>query len=72
MNMIQRRWFAMVNGVAEYFMNPEEQTALATTRFFFDPTMQQSAAELPLAVKNKISHRGIALQSLLNLLPEKL
>jgi len=39
---------------------------------FFDPTMQQSAAELPLAVKNKISHRGIALQSLLNLLPEKL
>jgi XTP/dITP diphosphohydrolase len=39
---------------------------------FYDPASRQSAAELPLAIKNKISHRGIALQSLLKLLPEKL
>jgi len=39
---------------------------------FFDPTRKQSAAELPPEVKNKISHRGIALQSLLTLLPEKI
>ena len=39
---------------------------------FFDPVVKKSAAELPPEVKNKISHRGIALQSLLTLLPEKI
>ncbi len=39
---------------------------------FYVPSEKKSAAELPLARKNKISHRGIALQSLVTLLPEKL
>jgi XTP/dITP diphosphohydrolase len=39
---------------------------------FYVPSMKQSAAELPLEIKNKISHRGLAIQTLLKLLPEKL
>ncbi|MBV9576506.1 MAG: RdgB/HAM1 family non-canonical purine NTP pyrophosphatase [Gammaproteobacteria bacterium] len=39
---------------------------------FYVPSQHKTAAELPLAIKNKISHRGIALQLLLNLLPEKI
>lgn len=36
---------------------------------FFVPTENKSAAELPLALKNKISHRGQALERLLKRLP---
>ncbi len=39
---------------------------------FYDATLEKTAAELPLAIKNKISHRGMALESLLKLLPGKL
>lgn len=39
---------------------------------FYVPTEKMSAAELPLALKNQISHRGLALASLLNALPEKI
>lgn len=39
---------------------------------FFVPSENKSAAELSPALKNKISHRAVALQSLLKLLPEKL
>ena len=39
---------------------------------FYVPAEKKTAAELPLALKNKISHRGIALQSLLKMLPEKI
>lgn len=39
---------------------------------FYLPELQQTAAELAPAVKNKLSHRGQALKSLLTLLPEKL
>ena len=38
---------------------------------FYVPAHKKTAAELPLEVKNKISHRGIASNSLLKLLPEK-
>lgn len=38
---------------------------------FYVPEYKKSAAELPLDVKSKISHRGIALQHLLNALMEK-
>jgi len=38
---------------------------------FYIPSEMKSAAELLPAVKNKMSHRGMALQSLLKLLPEK-
>lgn len=39
---------------------------------FFDPEQQCSAAELPLDIKNKISHRGKALRLLIAQLAEKL
>lgn len=39
---------------------------------FFDPEQDCSAAELPLEIKNKISHRGKALHLLMSQLPEKL
>lgn len=39
---------------------------------FYDTTLEKTAAELPLAIKNKISHRGMALATLLKLLPGKL
>lgn len=39
---------------------------------FFDTKHNCSAAELPMDVKNKISHRGHALRSLLQQLPDKL
>lgn len=39
---------------------------------FFVPNENKTAAELPLAIKNKISHRGIALQQLLKQLPQKI
>lgn len=37
---------------------------------FFDPEYECSAAELPLEIKNKISHRGQAMQQLLHKLEE--
>jgi len=39
---------------------------------FYVPSENKTAAELPLAIKNKISHRGLAFQTLIRLLPEKL
>lgn len=39
---------------------------------FFDPTLQKTAAELTLEYKNKISHRGTALQLLIATLPTKI
>lgn len=45
--------------------------------FGYDPIFylrheNKTAAELPLAIKNKISHRGLALQLLMQRLPEKI
>lgn len=39
---------------------------------FFDPKQNCTAAELPLEIKNRISHRGKALQLLLKQLSEKI
>lgn len=39
---------------------------------FFEPTQNLSAAELPLDIKSRISHRGKALKLLMEQLPEKL
>lgn len=39
---------------------------------FYVPDEKKSAAELPSALKNRISHRGKALQKLIQLLPDKL
>lgn len=39
---------------------------------FFDPEQKSSAAELPLEIKNRISHRGKALRMLMEKLPEKI
>lgn len=39
---------------------------------FYVPEEKKSAAELPTELKNRISHRGKALQKLIQLLPDKL
>jgi XTP/dITP diphosphohydrolase len=39
---------------------------------FYVPSEKMTAAELPSVIKNKISHRGIATQTLLKMLPDKL
>lgn len=39
---------------------------------FYLPDLQKTSAELPLETKNKLSHRGQALQTLIKMLPEKL
>jgi XTP/dITP diphosphohydrolase len=38
---------------------------------FFDPTLGRTAAELPVAVKNRVSHRGAALKALVELLKNR-
>jgi XTP/dITP diphosphohydrolase len=38
---------------------------------FFDPALQRTAAELPGAVKNRVSHRGAALRALTELLQKR-
>lgn len=51
---------------------PQGKNGFGYDPIFFDPKLHQSAAELPLEIKNKISHRGKALQLLLTQLPEKI
>ena len=50
---------------------PQGENGFGYDPLFFDETEQCSAAELPIHKKNKISHRGRALDSLLKRLPEK-
>jgi XTP/dITP diphosphohydrolase len=51
---------------------PRGEAGFGYDPLFYIPSEKKTAAELPLAIKNKISHRGIALHSLLTLLPEKI
>lgn len=44
---------------------PQGEQGFGYDPIFFDPIQNSSAAELPLAIKNKISHRGKALNDLL-------
>lgn len=53
-------------------LSPTGEQGFGYDPVFFDPKNQCSAAELPLEIKNRISHRGQALQLLLKQLPEKL
>jgi XTP/dITP diphosphohydrolase len=51
---------------------PSGENGFGYDPLFYIPAEQKTAAELSSVIKNKISHRGIALQSLLKMLPEKL
>lgn len=50
---------------------PKGEEGFGYDPIFFVPTEKKTAAELPLTLKNKISHRGKALQLLLKALAEK-
>ncbi len=56
----------------EILTTPTGEQGFGYDPVFFDRQHNCSAAELSLLVKNRISHRGLALQSLLEKLPEKL
>ena len=51
--------------------SPSGQHGFGYDPVFYVPTHHKTAAELPLAIKNQISHRALALKALLTLLPEK-
>jgi XTP/dITP diphosphohydrolase len=51
---------------------PQGEHGFGYDPVFYVPSEKKSAAELPAAVKNKISHRGIALRMLINHMTEKL
>lgn len=51
---------------------PRGEDGFGYDPIFYVPELSKTAAELPLALKNTISHRGRALQSLLKTLPDKL
>jgi XTP/dITP diphosphohydrolase len=51
---------------------PQGKTGFGYDPIFYVPQEQCSAAELPLTKKNQLSHRGLALQLLMEKLPEKL
>jgi len=52
--------------------SPQGKDGFGYDPVFYIPSEKQTAAELTLARKNVISHRGLALQSLLTKLPEKI
>lgn len=52
--------------------SPRGEHGFGYDPLFYVPSEKMTAAELPAAIKNKISHRGIALSSLLKMLPEKI
>ncbi|VVC74753.1 dITP/XTP pyrophosphatase [Aquicella siphonis] len=62
----QGKWSGMI------LRAPQGGNGFGYDPVFYVPAEKKSAAELPNQVKNKISHRGIALQSLLKMLPDKL
>lgn len=51
---------------------PKGEDGFGYDPIFYDPIQKKTAAELPLAIKNSISHRGNALQLLMQQLPGKL
>jgi XTP/dITP diphosphohydrolase len=52
--------------------SPRGENGFGYDPIFYDPVEKKSAAELTSTLKNKISHRGKALQDLLKRLPEKI
>ena len=52
--------------------SPKGENGFGYDPIFYVPEQKQTAAELSPSLKNQISHRGMALQSLLKLLPEKI
>jgi len=51
---------------------PKGEQGFGYDPVFYVPSERKTAAELPASIKNKMSHRGLALQSLLKSLPEKI
>ena len=59
------KWTGMI------LRQPQGEDGFGYDPIFYLPTEKKTAAELPLTEKNNISHRGMALQLLLQLLSEK-
>lgn len=49
---------------------PRGEDGFGYDPIFYVTAEKKTAAELPLAIKNKISHRGLALQRLMTMLPD--
>lgn len=62
----QGQWFG------EILRAPQGENGFGYDPVFYVPSQHKSAAELPSAIKNTISHRGTALQLLLKMFPEKI
>lgn len=52
--------------------SPKGEQGFGYDPVFYVSSENKTAAELPLAIKNTISHRGLALQTLLKMLSDKL
>lgn len=62
----EANWYGRIS------LTPSGEKGFGYDPVFYDMEQQCTAAELPLEIKNRISHRGQALQLLLKKLPEKL
>ena len=65
-------YYSEEDGMGRSSMNGGETMGSVMIPFFFVPDLKLTAAELPPAIKNKISHRGQAFAKLKKVFAEKL
>ncbi len=64
MPMIRNRSLLKVSGTVKYYTHHWATDGFGYDPIFWDPALQMSAAQMPAELKNRISHRGQALQQL--------